>query len=192
MTFIKNFILRNRSKQIARISCNLDYLKFGAEKFQFGAKILDIGAGSGHISEILSQEGFKVMMVDTANYNQTDLPLTIYDGKKLPFRNGQFDFALLVSVLHHCTDPKELLKEAKRVAKKVIILEDTVNSFFDRLIITFIDNLDKYLGYAKCYHIHNYLSNNQLKKIISDCEIMDFKILWNSFHIFKRVLVVYQ
>jgi len=106
---------------------------------------LDIGAGGGWTGELIAEKKkAKVQLLDVADLNRSSLPLTLYDGKHIPFPDNSFDVSLLMFVLHHCEDPLQVLKEAVRVSKKrVIIHEDTyVTSFGWMLACThdFISN----------------------------------------------------
>ena len=53
-----------------------------------------------------------------------------FDGRTLELEDGSYDVALLTYVLHHAAgDTISLLKEAKRVARKyVVVLEDVIDS----------------------------------------------------------------
>ena len=86
---------------------------------------------------------------DKIDFNQTNLDLILYDGEKMPFPNNSFDTVLLICVLHHTEKPEAVLKEAKRVSRnKIIILEDTYNSFFSKTVLCFWDvitNLSSFL-----------------------------------------------
>ena len=100
------------------------------------SKVLDIGSGSGIIaSKIAEKLKARITLVDVVDKRRINLPLTIYDGRKLPFENETFDAALLIFVLHHAEDPAEVLAEAKRVVKdKIIIYEDIITrNPFDKI-----------------------------------------------------------
>lgn len=102
--------------------------------------ILDIGCGTGAIAKLIERKYCKNITLVDVDYNQMcDLyPVTIYDGKKLPFKNNQFSKSLLIAVLHHSNNPAQLLKEAKRVtSEKIIIMEDIFTDLPSR-IITFL------------------------------------------------------
>ncbi|MCH8067641.1 MAG: methyltransferase domain-containing protein [Nanoarchaeota archaeon] len=88
-----------------------------------GEKVLDIGAGSGYLAEILSKKA-DITLLDINDYNQTKLPLKLYNGKNIPFKDNSFDVAILLTVLHYSTNPEEFLKEIKRVCKRIIIVDD--------------------------------------------------------------------
>ena len=81
--------------------------------------VLDVGSGRGYIAKEISKDGKKVQCLDVKDLNLTDLPLKIYDGKKIPFRAKSFDTVLVCYVLHHVDNPISLLKECARVAKKI-------------------------------------------------------------------------
>ncbi len=134
-----------------------------------GSKILDIGCGSGITSwQIANKLGTKISLVDVVNKNKVDLPFTVYDGKKIPFKDKSFDVSLLIFVLHHADDAQLLLLEAKRVTKdKIIIYEDiiTKNPF---------DKIDSFLhGFAfnKTWDLKNnatFKTGPQWQKIFKD------------------------
>ena len=53
-------------------------------------------------------------------------PVTLFDGKSIPFDDDSFDTVMLIDVLHHTTDPLSLLLEASRIAIKTIIIKDHI------------------------------------------------------------------
>ncbi len=115
-----------------------------------GDKILDVGAGSGWIAErIKERKNTEVMLLDVVDFNQTDLPLQLYDGNTMPFKDNSFDATLLIFMLHHCSNPLAVLKEATRVSKnRIIVIEDTFLSWFDKAALCINDiaaNLPSFL-----------------------------------------------
>lgn len=92
-----------------------------------GTTALDIGCGVGHVLNVLNDElggvGFGTDVVTPTSPIER---FTRFDGSRLPFRDGAFDVAFLVFVLHHADEPGELLREASRVARQaVVVIEDT-------------------------------------------------------------------
>jgi ubiquinone/menaquinone biosynthesis C-methylase UbiE len=79
-------------------------------------KILNIGSGNGWI---FKDSGLSVIHVDIDKYN---IPYFIQmDAHDLKFPDKSFDVAVLGELLEHVRDPVQVLKEAKRVAKKLVI-----------------------------------------------------------------------
>ena len=99
-----------------------------------GDKVLDVGAGSGYLGEIINKKA-NATLVDIVDYNQTKLPLITFDGKRLPFKDNSFDVALLIAVLHHTSNPEKFLEEVKRVSKKIIIIEEVYKTILSRLFM---------------------------------------------------------
>jgi ubiquinone/menaquinone biosynthesis C-methylase UbiE len=99
-------------------------------------RILDVGAGDCRLDLLLQRQmGCEVVPVDVADYNQTDLPLTLFDGDRLPFEADSFDVVLLVFVLHHALDPRTVLEEARRVSRRqIVVFEDVNRTWWDRLV----------------------------------------------------------
>lgn len=116
-----------------------------------GDKVLDQGAGTGWVARRLAQtNGCTVTLVDVMDCNETDLPLTVYDGKNLPYGDHEFDVTLLIFVLHHVTNQEEILHEAARVSRRrIIIVEDSPKNRFEKLVERFWDKaLSLEHGYA--------------------------------------------
>ena len=99
-------------------------------------RVLDIGAGDCRLAVRLKEKAnCTVVPVDVENFNQTDLKLIMFDGKRLPFEDNSFDAVLLVFVLHHAEDAKAVLEEARRVSRdRIIVLEDVTSSWWDRMM----------------------------------------------------------
>jgi len=100
-----------------------------------GDKVLDFGCGSGIVAKIF-QDFFKanVLGVDIKDNRIFPVPFKLIKGDKLTFKDLNFDVILISYVLHHTQDPEKILKEAKRVAKRIIVYEDLSEGFFAKLI----------------------------------------------------------
>lgn len=115
-----------------------------------GDRILDIGAGEGFVGLHAFEKGHETHLVDVSNRNRTTLAFSTYDGHTLPFEDSQFDVGILAYVLHHCHDPDQVLKEAARVCRKLIILETVYVTEHDRRRTTFLDhNANRLRGMRK-------------------------------------------
>ena len=107
-----------------------------------GELILDIGPASCTVTESLMKRGLKVFPLDIENFSIVDAVLpTIYDGGRMPFDDNQFDTSLILFVLHHTPNPLEVLTEAKRVSKRILVMEDIVTSPAQRILTAALDSL---------------------------------------------------
>jgi SAM-dependent methyltransferase len=105
------------------------------------SRIIDIGAGKGWLAQAMARQfDACVTMVDVASYNQSALPLTVCDSRALAFADGSFDYAILSFVLHHTCDPDAILREALRVAREVIIIENDVRGTLRQWLTRAIDS----------------------------------------------------
>lgn len=107
-----------------------------AEHIAANQRVLDLGAGTGWVGKRLAErKNCDVSLVDVLDCNETDLPLTVYDGRTIPFADKTFDVVTLVFVLHHAVNQEEILSEAARVARaKIILVEDTPKNAMERCI----------------------------------------------------------
>jgi SAM-dependent methyltransferase len=91
-----------------------------------GASLLEIGCGTAHFGAALRARGFRVSGVDPElamlRVARERVPSVCGDGFRLPFRDGAFDGAYIVSVLDYVDDPVALLAEARRVARTRVAL----------------------------------------------------------------------
>jgi 2-polyprenyl-3-methyl-5-hydroxy-6-metoxy-1,4-benzoquinol methylase len=105
-------------------------------------KILDLGCGECIHSKQLKDQGYNVTSVDVrARSNFPDITPIIYDGKRLPFANNEFDVCLIIAVLHHTPSPEAVLKEAIRVSKRLIIREDIYSNVLQKWYALYLDSL---------------------------------------------------
>jgi SAM-dependent methyltransferase len=95
-------------------------------------EVLDLGCGLGGYSLELGRRGFAVRGLDvSAEYVERARGLgveaDVYDGAALPLDDGAVDTVVMLEVIEHLDDPAALLAEAKRVARRNVLLS-TPNS----------------------------------------------------------------
>lgn len=103
---------------------------------------VDIGCGNGILGLSIMEKRPDVRMtgVDVHIWPKTVIPVTKYDGNRLPFEDKSVDFAILSDVLHHCESPRAVLMEAARISRKFVIIKDHVcQNGFDRIVLRFMD-----------------------------------------------------
>jgi len=89
--------------------------------------ILDVGCATGEYCQRLTKVGFRCVGVDinseyVAKAREKDVEAYVMDVKCLKFPDKSFDTVLLFEVLEHVDSPSEILNEAKRVARKNILI----------------------------------------------------------------------
>lgn len=139
-----DFWWRIRSKRLA---------KYVLSYIHKGASVLDIGCGSGILAETISSHA-SVKLLDVIDWNITNLPLVLFDGRHIPYQDKEFDIALLVDVLHHAEGEEGLLAEANRVAKKVVVLEEVHEHNHMNILANINDNL-QWLLYGMPLGVHH-------------------------------------
>ncbi|MGH9668563.1 MAG: class I SAM-dependent methyltransferase [Terriglobales bacterium] len=87
------------------------------------ARILAVGCGDGRLALEVSKLRPDVELegIDVLIRKETFVPVTKFDGKRIPYEDASFDVVMFVDVLDHTNDPHVLLKEAKRVARKAVL-----------------------------------------------------------------------
>jgi SAM-dependent methyltransferase len=106
------------------------------------ATVLDIGCGDGTLAASLVQRRNDVRIngVDVLVRPQAKIDVQLFDGAKLPLTDQSVDVALFVDVLHHTDDPAVLLREARRVARRAVILKDhLLQGFGARTTLSLMD-----------------------------------------------------
>jgi ubiquinone/menaquinone biosynthesis C-methylase UbiE len=89
-----------------------------------GARIADLGCGSGVFSNVLRQRGYECTGVDLspaliriAKQKYPGIEFIEGDVEQLPFADASFDGVLLAGILHHFSDRSAFVAEVKRILK---------------------------------------------------------------------------
>jgi len=108
--------------------------KYETIKKYYGQNCLDIGAGYGHFSAFLHENGHNVTAIDVTNKFQHKLNFIQFDGKSIPLKDNEVDTSIIMFVLHHTDNQMELLEETCRVTQGYIIIgEDIMKSAVDKV-----------------------------------------------------------
>jgi len=140
--FHKNRLLKKIIYKFARARAELIFCSL-KEFLKNEETLLDIGCGSCNIIEVLNENNLNVVALDIKNLSIINgIKPIVYDGKRMPFVDNTFDCSMILTVLHHTTQQKELLDEAMRVTKrKIIVLEDIYTNKIDRYVTQFVDSI---------------------------------------------------
>ena len=94
-----------------------------------GARVLDVGCGSGALGRAIMDDprtpgGVRVEGLERVVREGCAIPVTAYDGGRMPFEDGAFDAVIVADVLHHEQEPDRLLAECARVSSRLVIVKD--------------------------------------------------------------------
>lgn len=97
-----------------------------AEEIPEGARVLDVGCGDGSLAALLMQRRPDIAIegIDVFVRSETAIPVSPFDGVRIPRADNSVDAVVFVDVLHHTEDPAILLAEALRVARRAVIVKD--------------------------------------------------------------------
>jgi SAM-dependent methyltransferase len=98
---------------------DLDQLISWAE----GKTALDVATGGGHVARRLRDEGFQVTTLDPAPGMRADVLASAED---IPFADASFDTVATRIAPHHFSDIRAAVGEMARVARRVVLIEDTL------------------------------------------------------------------
>jgi len=122
--------VKNFENQRWSLSDSKGGLKHGAAKKIIDAgSVLDLGCGDGFFLKSLGPQFNRLKGLDISEEavkkaRDKDIDAEVFDfaNDPLPCENSSFDTVVMLDILEHLYSPQNLLKEAKRVAKKSIII----------------------------------------------------------------------
>ena len=85
-----------------------------------GARVLEIGAGTGRQAAEIAARGFEIEAIEisSSNYSsERQFKITDYDGHTIPFSDRSFDIVFSSNVLEHVPDLPRLHSEIRRVLR---------------------------------------------------------------------------
>lgn len=136
-----------------------------------GETILEVGAGNGALTKLLEGCGMNMTSLDIEDksiFNSVDVK--VYNGNRFPFADKQFDSCQLITMLHHTTNAAALLTEAKRVSRKVIVMEDVYESVLQKYLTWFTDSVVNWEFYG---HPHTNKTDQEWRALFNE---LNFKV----------------
>lgn len=140
--------------------------------FKNNEKILDFGCGDMSLSRSVKEKNpsLSIVGVDVVASKITprNLKFVAYDGSKLPFKDKSFDAVFAFYVFHHCQNLELSLEECLRVAKKRIIIVESVARFlFEVPFMEKIDWLYNIFKFESIRTADKFLTLNQWMEIFN-------------------------
>ena len=155
---IQRYIFEEERKWFSRI-----------QPFLYG-KILKIGSGLGYMSSFV-YESFNDLIVLEVKINSNDGnkdKVVIYNGIHLPFMDNSFDCVMACYVLHHTPYPNLVLKEMKRVGKRIIVLEETYTNFESKKDLVYRDlYVNGYANQTSQIYLGSYFKKEKIEGTLS-------------------------
>ena len=108
------------------------------------ASVLDVGCGDGLLAEeiLRTRPDVTITGLEICARPGTRIPVNLFDGIRLPYPDLSVDVVLFADVLHHTPYSEELLREARRVARKAIVIKDhCADGFLSRPTLRFMDHV---------------------------------------------------
>lgn len=143
------------------------------------ASVLDVGCGDGRLASLIvrTRHDVRVSGIDVLLRPHTEIPIQKFDGASIPHPDASFDVVLFVDVLHHTEDPMVLLREARRVARRAIVIKDhALTGAFAYRTLRFMDGIgNRRHGVALPY---NYWTPEQWQNAVRELGVQ--ATLWRS------------
>ncbi len=120
-----------------------------------GHRVLDLGAGTGVASEVLTAAGARPVGFDLAHAMLTHQqaqrpPGVVGDAAALPFSGGAFDAVVAAFCLNHVPDPAGALDECRRVTRADgLVLASTFPSGADHPAKAAVESVLEQFGYRR-------------------------------------------
>ena len=115
---------------------------FALRTFPPGARLLDVGCGTGRLSERLRAAGFKMTGLDNSlgmltSAHARGLAVVRGTAAAMPWRDGTFDGTISVAVMHHLRTPElvraaigEMVRVTRRGGRAVVWDHSPVNPYW--------------------------------------------------------------
>lgn len=139
-------------------------------KFQpfLKGKVLKVGNGLGYFASFIAKTNPVLTVIDIQKNEGAENAhnVVIYDGQHFPFEDKSFDSVVCTYVLHHTSYPLEVFNEMRRVAKRIIIIEETYSNIFSKLDLIYRDIYVNVLANQPSkIHWKNYFKKGDLEKL---------------------------
>ena len=168
-------LLANEVELVTELCERLKREKEKAKSKTASLKRLDIGCGTGKLAVYLSEEtGCAVTGIDPVRANvekartkSSSVTFEVQSAEELTFANDTFDFAVSLKALHETQNPREALREARRVLKEG-------GKIF---IVDWVGGVVQTSSHA---HAEKYFSPERIKEALSEAGFVNLSIKPNK------------
>lgn len=133
------------------------------------SSVIDVGSGEGSVLEVLAKNHFgsEYTAIDISESGIQEIKrkglnnlsdARVFDGMEIPYGDKTFDLAILSHVVEHLEFPRQLLYEAKRVARFTFIEVPLEDNF----------RLRKDFVFSRTGHI-NFYSPKTIRRLVQTC-----------------------
>ena len=155
-------------------------------------RVLSVGAGTLNETELLLERGYEAVGLDVVDISVIEgLRPVLYDGRRMPFPDDSFDTALILTALHHAHDPPAVVRESKRLAPRIVIMEDVFKGTLHKYLTWWWDSL---MNLEFAGHPHTNRDDAGWRALFEalDLELVDrrdrwaFGIMWQVTYVLER------
>ena len=119
--------------------------------------VLDVGCGNGRLAAACMKivPGVDFHGLERSPRGGEPISVSRLEGDRFPFEDGAFDVVLLADVVHHEPTPDVLLKECRRVSRRLVLLKDHWHkNSFQYLRICALDFAANYAVGVRCLYLY--------------------------------------
>jgi len=149
------------------------------QAFSRAGSVLEIGCGTAHFTRWLNDQGLAAVGLDlsAAMLAQApdDIALVRGDAYRLPFADGAFDLAALVTTLEFLERPGEALVEALRVPRHGVLL-----GVLNRWSVLGLQRRLAGLFHRTVYDAAHFYGVGELKRLLPSVAGGEARIVWHT------------
>ena len=156
-----------------------------------GDQVLDVGCGSGALGKAIIDSpqcppGVDVTGLEKFRRGNEAAFVEFYDGQRIPYPDKSFDVVILADVLHHASDPHNLICECSRVVKRVLIVKDhKLEGFIAQQRLSFMDWASNVQYGIPCLYRYNTLE--EWEKLFGQLDV-EVEIELDSMKIYPSII----
>lgn len=141
-----------------------------------GARLLDVGCGTGHQLEAFRQRGFVAAgvdgseaMLEHARARNPGADLRRADVERLPFGDAEFDYAVCIEVLRYLPDPTACVREMARVLRPGGVCLTTATPLLNSNLYSIVNRIAARLRPAGLVPLRQYfLTSRRVRRCFRD------------------------